>query len=96
MSTGRSLAAVVAVVREDRLRYRPAMLAWIRIAALSCATLGVSGAAMGCGGDINPKTLNEPCTRTEQCEQGLVCLSGVCLEPEDGDAVSATHDPRPL
>ena len=32
----------------------------------------------GCGRDIVDKTLDEPCTRTEQCEAGLECIAGVC------------------
>jgi hypothetical protein len=37
----------------------------------------------GCGKNISPKELNEPCTRTDQCVVGLVCLSGVCLPAVD-------------
>jgi hypothetical protein len=33
----------------------------------------------GCGRDVHPKQLDEPCTRTEQCADGLACLVGVCL-----------------
>lgn len=40
-------------------------------------------ALLGCGQNISPKDLNEPCTRTDQCKVGLVCLSGVCLEAAD-------------
>ncbi|UCH30400.1 MAG: hypothetical protein JSV06_05085 [Myxococcales bacterium] len=32
----------------------------------------------GCGVNITPKQLDEPCTRTAQCEVGLVCQAGVC------------------
>ncbi|MBW2507069.1 MAG: hypothetical protein JRE81_00415 [Deltaproteobacteria bacterium] len=37
----------------------------------------------GCGRDIVDKTLDEPCTRTEQCEAGLECTAGVCRPVED-------------
>jgi len=35
--------------------------------------------SLGCGRDIQPKQLDEPCTRTAQCAAGLACLVGVCL-----------------
>ena len=38
---------------------------------------------LGCGRDISPKGLDEPCTRTAQCEVGLACLVGVCLPAPD-------------
>jgi hypothetical protein len=38
-----------------------------------------------CGANITPKQIDEPCTRTSQCDTGLVCLTGVCqLDPEAG------------
>jgi hypothetical protein len=40
----------------------------------------------GCGQSFPPKQLNEPCTRTAQCETGLVCSAGVCLPTLDGGA----------
>ncbi|MGB5811930.1 MAG: hypothetical protein WBG86_15430 [Polyangiales bacterium] len=46
------------------------------------AALWVS-AASGCGTDIVLKDIDEPCTRDGQCIEGLKCLSGVCLVPED-------------
>lgn len=49
-----------------------------------------------CGGDITPKVLNEPCTRDDQCVEGLECLAGVCLVPDDeddsADAAAANAD----
>ena len=82
MSTGRSVAAagLLGVVSLAALRYRRAMLARIGITLLVGMSVG-----LGCGGDISPKMLNEPCTRTEQCVEGLVCLSGVCLVPDESD-----------
>gem|GEM_PF-4322061 len=41
--------------------------------------------SLGCGRDIRPKQLDEPCTRTEQCVMGLTCLSGVCLAAPEPD-----------
>ena len=38
---------------------------------------------LGCGRNITPKNIDEPCTRTSQCTVGLVCLSGVCLPLPD-------------
>lgn len=42
---------------------------------------------VGCGDDIGSKRPGEPCTRTEQCMQGLLCVDGVCRDPDDGGAV---------
>ena len=36
-----------------------------------------------CGRNIVAKELDEPCTRTEQCETGLECKAGVCLPISD-------------
>lgn len=38
---------------------------------------------LGCGTEIRPKALNQPCTRTGQCERGLSCQGGVCLPVPD-------------
>ncbi|MBW1761863.1 MAG: hypothetical protein JRG67_09230 [Deltaproteobacteria bacterium] len=40
---------------------------------------------LGCGRDMHPKLLDEPCTRTDQCAAGLACLAGVCLPAPDPD-----------
>ena len=41
--------------------------------------------AFACGTNITPKQVDEPGTRTEQCDTGLVCLTGVCQpDPEAG------------
>ncbi|MFW2389620.1 MAG: Dickkopf N-terminal cysteine-rich domain-containing protein [Polyangiales bacterium] len=34
--------------------------------------------SLGCERNLSVKQLDEPCTRTAQCEEGLACLSGVC------------------
>ena len=40
----------------------------------------------GCERNLRAKKLDEPCTRTAQCDMGLVCLAGVCRpESESGD-----------
>ena len=39
---------------------------------------------LGCGVNLTPKKVDEPCTRTGQCEVGLVCLAGVCQPIADG------------
>jgi hypothetical protein len=41
---------------------------------------------VSCGRDIVPKQLDEPCTRTAQCDVGLECSAGVCLPIADGGA----------
>lgn len=53
------------------------------VSALCIAALLAIGALAGCGTDIQLKDLDEPCTRTDQCIEGLACLSGVCLESSD-------------
>ncbi|MGD8317535.1 MAG: hypothetical protein PVH76_07295, partial [Myxococcales bacterium] len=45
--------------------------------------------ALGCGRDITAKELGEPCTRTSQCETGLVCLAGACRPQLDAGADAA-------
>ena len=45
--------------------------------------LSICLALLGCGRDVHPKQLDEPCTRAAQCAIGLVCLSGVCLPSPD-------------
>jgi hypothetical protein len=39
-----------------------------------------------CGRDIALKQVDEPCTRTGQCEAGLECSAGVCLPIPDAGA----------
>jgi len=38
----------------------------------------------GCGESFAPKQVDEPCTRTAQCDTGLECSAGVCLPAPDG------------
>lgn len=49
-------------------------------------------ALLGCGTSITPKDVDGPCTRTDQCKMGLVCLAGVCL-PEADAGPDASVDP---
>ena len=45
--------------------------------------LSLAVLVVGCGRNITAKQLNEPCTRTAQCEPPLVCLVGVCVPNAD-------------
>ncbi len=39
----------------------------------------------GCSGSDSPSSgVNAPCTRTKDCNGGLVCMEGVCTEPDSG------------
>lgn len=49
---------------------------------------------LGCGQNITPKQVGQPCTRTEQCEDGLICLAGVC-QPMDDAGVDGGADAGP-
>jgi hypothetical protein len=40
-------------------------------------------ALLGCGTNIRLKSLDEPCTRCDQCASE-VCQGGVCAPPPDG------------
>lgn len=41
----------------------------------------------GCGGSGDPSGgENAPCTRTKDCRDSLVCVEGVCVDPNAGDA----------
>lgn len=47
----------------------------------------------GCGGTESPSSgINAPCTRTKDCGRSLVCVEGVCTEP---DAVASERDASP-
>lgn len=50
----------------------------------------------GCGGvDDHGGGPNAPCTRSSDCQHDLLCLDGVCREPDAGAAVSADAGPKP-
>ncbi|MDH3199718.1 MAG: hypothetical protein OEM15_02380 [Myxococcales bacterium] len=73
-------------------------MSWAIVAAmvrrLSCFAFSLALLALlGCGTTITPKDVDEPCTRTDQCKTGLVCLFGVCLPATDaGPDVSVDPD----
>lgn len=47
----------------------------------------------GCGASPEPSGgENAPCTRTRDCSGGLVCMQGVCVEPDGGSATDAGAD----
>ncbi len=37
-----------------------------------------------CGEQDGDKSVGEPCTREEECADGLLCRGGVCYSPFDG------------
>lgn len=39
-----------------------------------------------CGTDIGDKQRGEPCTRSSECAEGLVCAAGICDDPPDAGA----------
>ncbi len=49
---------------------------------LIAAITGLQVQAGGCGVTQTDKGLNAPCTRTKDCDEGLVCLDGVCQMPD--------------
>jgi hypothetical protein len=49
----------------------------------------VAGISSGCGTDSAADGLNGPCTRDDNCIDGLRCAGGVCT-PVDAEAVDAT------
>jgi hypothetical protein len=55
------------------------------------------GLARDCGGADNPPSgLYAPCTRTKDCDVGLVCTEGACQQPDAGQVLdSATGTPEP-
>jgi hypothetical protein len=57
-----------------------------RASRLVSACVLLSLALVSCGRDIIPKQIDEPCTRTGQCDVGLECSAGVCLPIVDGGA----------
>jgi hypothetical protein len=80
---------------SDRLvPYSPAMSR--RLHALAVLVIAISallslGAQSSCSGDVAaPKRAGEPCTRTSECESGLVCGGGVCRLAGDASVDAAT------
>ena len=56
------------------------------LAVVVIATCGLFslGAQSSCtGGSASLKRAGEPCTRTSECQNDLVCSSGVCRTPSD-------------
>ncbi|HET6416482.1 MAG TPA: hypothetical protein VFG22_09315 [Polyangiales bacterium] len=45
---------------------------------------------LGCGVNIKPKQVDQPCTRTTQCDTGLACEGGVCVPSSDGGVDDGT------
>jgi hypothetical protein len=56
------------------------------------ASSGLFTLSAGCGDDIGSKRPGEPCTRSDQCMQDLECTDGVCRDPSDGGADSASEN----
>ena len=48
--------------------------------------LGLVVQLIACGDDIGSKKAGEPCTRSDQCMQGLECTDGVCRSSDAGVA----------
>lgn len=47
----------------------------------------------GCGGAESPSSgVNAPCTRSKDCGAGLVCMEGVCTEPDAGTSSGVVPD----
>jgi hypothetical protein len=57
------------------------------LVALSLLLLGSEG---GCGNGGGKKGEGEPCTRTPQCRDELVCSGGICVQSSEADA--GRHD----
>jgi len=61
-----------------------------RHAMLFVSLLGVAGLrGPGCGGDDHEHGVNAPCTRPKDCAPPLLCVSGVCEEPDAGSDAAA-------
>lgn len=70
------------VVDRDVVRFLFAVLALV--------ALGSGGVAACAGIDDPDGGPNAPCTRTSHCGGGLVCIEGVCREPDGGAAPDAS------
>jgi hypothetical protein len=53
------------------------------------SSLTLSMGSTGCLVARGTKGPGEPCTRTSECEDGLECASGVCLEVDDAGPTDA-------
>jgi len=64
-------------------------------AAFALVALGFSRDP-GCGGVDDPDGgPNAPCTRSSDCGGSLVCLEGVCREPDAGQGSNGGRDSGP-
>ncbi|GAB4216907.1 MAG: hypothetical protein OHK0013_43930 [Sandaracinaceae bacterium] len=68
-----------------------AVLSLLGIAAV-VATAVLSSGSNGCRLTSEGKGEGEPCVRTSECEDDLVCASGVCREAGDAGAGDAGLD----
>ena len=59
-----------------------------RLALVFGLALGLSQACSG-GADSSANGVEGPCTRDHDCQGGLVCVSGVCVEPDAGVPLDA-------
>lgn len=52
--------------------------------ALGALTVPMLLGNTGCGGEDLRKGVGEPCTRSSECDEALVCTRGVCQSQPDG------------
>jgi hypothetical protein len=53
----------------------------------------LAGSSRDCGGADEPNgSANAPCTRSRDCASGLICIEGVCTDPDAPDAAAAPRD----
>jgi len=55
-----------------------------RVGSAGVAVFGLLALLFACGDDIGSKKAGEPCTRSDQCMQGLECMDGVCRSSDAG------------
>lgn len=60
-----------------------AALVRVGIATLVLATPLLMGGTGGCSGGSGRKGVGEPCTRSSECSDALVCVRGVCRAEVD-------------
>jgi hypothetical protein len=53
----------------------------LRGAAWLCSYLLI----LSCDVNIKPKQVDQPCTRTTQCDTGLACEGGVCVRSSEAE-----------